>query len=312
MSNYLDRFKKLFASRRFAEDKDLVFKGNPKFHEHDKWGFRNPKVPDQAALVCIGDSTTYGNSVGRLNAWPHIIAKVKKPTNSVYSLACGGWGLAHYVRAAELYLPKLSPSAVVYGIFVGNDIMELGLHIERLLPEYVDDNIKKLLNDKTQIVGDSEIKPIHVGDWIYHTVAKRNEAHPFTVAGMFALRRALIRMRDAVLKVGATPFVMIIPTREATLAYGGYADDHYKKAVDLEGKYTEKILDLCSRIGIATTNPIDDLARNLEKGVWKHENWDGHTTEFGHKILAMRAAKLVSPVFDQKPTQDELDVYPAW
>src|SRR5215831_8889691 len=39
----------------------------------DDWGFRNPKVPQTADIVAIGDSHTYGNTARMEDSWPYVL-----------------------------------------------------------------------------------------------------------------------------------------------------------------------------------------------------------------------------------------------
>ena len=41
-------------------DPVIGFRGNPGFPGHDRLGFNNAFVPEQADLVAVGDSLTYG------------------------------------------------------------------------------------------------------------------------------------------------------------------------------------------------------------------------------------------------------------
>ena len=38
---------------------------------HDKWGFRNKKVPISSDIIAIGDSQTYGVSATTKYSWPY-------------------------------------------------------------------------------------------------------------------------------------------------------------------------------------------------------------------------------------------------
>lgn len=102
-------------------DDELGMRGNWRFPEHDRRGFRNPKALEHAAIVAIGDSHTYGTSVSRDAAWPHALQRLT--SCSVYSMSLGGYGpLDYYVLAREAL--QLSPRFVVVGIYFGNDLFD--------------------------------------------------------------------------------------------------------------------------------------------------------------------------------------------
>jgi len=80
-------------------DPQLIYRGNPKFPEHDSNGFRNDSVPKTADIVAIGDSQTYGNGVSPDEAWPRVLARLS--FCRVYSMALGGYGPLQYEVLAE-------------------------------------------------------------------------------------------------------------------------------------------------------------------------------------------------------------------
>ena len=56
------------------EDAELGHRPRPDFGDHDGRGFRNPVALEQAEIVCMGDSQTYGRGVQREEAWPQQLA----------------------------------------------------------------------------------------------------------------------------------------------------------------------------------------------------------------------------------------------
>ena len=57
---------------------------------HDKWEFRNAKVPETAEIVALVDFHSYGNTAKMNEAWPKVLARLTG--KNVYSLAMGGCG----------------------------------------------------------------------------------------------------------------------------------------------------------------------------------------------------------------------------
>ncbi len=59
----------------------------------DRWGFRNPKVPETADIVAVGDSHTYGNTARMVDAWPYVLGQASG--RQVYNMGLGGYGPNH-------------------------------------------------------------------------------------------------------------------------------------------------------------------------------------------------------------------------
>jgi hypothetical protein len=112
--------------------------GNPEAPGHDARGFRNPKALEQADVVAIGDSQTWGAGVSPEDAWPLVLGnRLGRP---VYSMSLGGYGPADYLSLMKEAL-TLQPRAVVVCLFTGNDIYDSfadvrvgGLHTNLLPP----------------------------------------------------------------------------------------------------------------------------------------------------------------------------------
>jgi hypothetical protein len=105
----------------FLPDPKLIYRGNPKFPEHDSNGFRNDTVPKAADIVAIGDSLTYGNGVFPDDAWPRVLAKLS--SCRVYNMALSGYGPLQYELLAERAVQFKAPLLVI-GIYFGNDFVD--------------------------------------------------------------------------------------------------------------------------------------------------------------------------------------------
>ncbi len=105
-----------------AKDPILNHKIEPNESGHDSWGFRNSDVPNQADIVAIGDSMTYGIMAKSTNSWPAHLEKISG--SSVYNLSLGGYGPLHYLHLLENYAVDLTPKSVVVGLYMGNDLMD--------------------------------------------------------------------------------------------------------------------------------------------------------------------------------------------
>jgi hypothetical protein len=99
-------------------DPELIYRGNPRYPEHDANGFRNGAIPDSADIVTIGDSQTYGSGVGFHQAWPRVLEKLS--SCRIYNMAFGGYGPLQYsilTREAVRFRPRL----IFVAIYFGND-----------------------------------------------------------------------------------------------------------------------------------------------------------------------------------------------
>jgi hypothetical protein len=88
--------------------------------EYDSRGFRNLKAVDQADIVAIGDSQTFGYKALRIESWPAQLETISG--KAVYQLAHVGWGPAQY-RALLPTALSLKPKTVVVGLYAGNDLL---------------------------------------------------------------------------------------------------------------------------------------------------------------------------------------------
>lgn len=86
----------------------------------DRWGFRNPAVPERSDLVMIGDSHTYGNNVAMSQSWPYQLGRMVD--RSVYGMAVPEYGILHYYSLYRRARDQLDPDYVLVGFFPANDL----------------------------------------------------------------------------------------------------------------------------------------------------------------------------------------------
>ena len=86
---------------------------------HDRWGFRNQKLPETAEVVAVGDSHTYGNCAKMDEAWPKVLGRLTN--QDVYSLGMGGYGPNQYYHLLKTKALGLKPSTIVCGLYMGDD-----------------------------------------------------------------------------------------------------------------------------------------------------------------------------------------------
>jgi len=99
----------------------LGHRPNAGYPGHDARGWRNLTVVEQADIVALGDSQTYGVNAKPDQTWPHQLSQMSG--RSTYQLAFGGYGPAHYLVLLDDAL-KLQPKVLVAGFYSGNDLMD--------------------------------------------------------------------------------------------------------------------------------------------------------------------------------------------
>jgi hypothetical protein len=96
-------------------------------HHTDGHGFRNPwPWPEEAEIVALGDSLTFGYGVEDEQAWPAILARAL-PRSRVINLGLSGAGPQQYLRVYETFGVKLHPKVLLIGLFVRNDFWDTDL-----------------------------------------------------------------------------------------------------------------------------------------------------------------------------------------
>lgn len=128
-----------------VSDPRLGLKGNPDSPFNDANGYRNAVALEQADIVAVGDSHTYGTSVRSDEAWPSMLAQ--KTGETVYNISLGGYGAAHSNENLAVAL-SLKPSVVIFGLYFGNDFYEDFHFAERNgeLSEYINADEKERIN----------------------------------------------------------------------------------------------------------------------------------------------------------------------
>ncbi len=91
------------------------------FEDIDGNGFRNPGVPENADIITLGDSQTYGFNALNADSWPR---KLEKQTGySVYNMGMGGYGPAQYYYLTDNAL-QMHPKLIVLGFYPANDLSD--------------------------------------------------------------------------------------------------------------------------------------------------------------------------------------------
>lgn len=105
-----------------VRDPVLAHKIAPGRAGHDDWGYRNPDVPDQAEILALGDSMTYGLMAKMRESWPLKLGEMTG--KSVYNAGLGGYGPLQYLHVLKTRSEALSPKQAVVMIYLGNDLLD--------------------------------------------------------------------------------------------------------------------------------------------------------------------------------------------
>ncbi len=87
----------------------------------DQRGYRNTDALENADIVVIGDSQTYGNNAEAHEAWPQALGELSG--RSVYQMAIGGYGPVQYSYVLDKAL-ELDPEIIFVGLYAGNDLFD--------------------------------------------------------------------------------------------------------------------------------------------------------------------------------------------
>jgi lysophospholipase L1-like esterase len=79
-------------------------------------------VPQQAAVVAIGDSMTYGDGVTHDSTWPRFLGTLLG--EPIYNMSMGGYGPLQYLHLAQEYATRLRPRVLLVGLYLGNDVID--------------------------------------------------------------------------------------------------------------------------------------------------------------------------------------------
>ena len=108
-------------TQELLDDPLLGKRTPPNAAGHDARGWRNESVLEQADIVAIGDSQTWGVNASLAETYPSVLSDLSG--YSVYNMAQGSYGAVQYRILAERAI-ELSPQLVVIGMYFGNDFAD--------------------------------------------------------------------------------------------------------------------------------------------------------------------------------------------
>lgn len=102
-------------------DPVLEYRTAPSTGDNDARGYRNETALEQADIVALGDSQTWGVNASRDATWPAALGAASG--KSVYNMGRGGYGVVQYRHQLEGAL-ALKPQWVVVALYFGNDVYD--------------------------------------------------------------------------------------------------------------------------------------------------------------------------------------------
>lgn len=108
-------------TNQLVNDDLLGKKTPPGAAGHDARGWRNPVAINDADIVTIGDSQTWGVNVPLEDAYPSVLSELSD--DEVYNMAQGSYGAVQYRVLSEEAI-ELSPELVIVGMYFGNDFVD--------------------------------------------------------------------------------------------------------------------------------------------------------------------------------------------
>ncbi len=120
-------------------DDKLEYRMNQSLIDIDENGFRNPELVEQADIVALGDSHTYGYNVSSEQSWPQQLGEMANMT--IYNFGVSGYGsLQYYYLINEAV--KLKPKYILLGLYLANDLNEACKFINK--SDYWQKRVKEL------------------------------------------------------------------------------------------------------------------------------------------------------------------------
>jgi hypothetical protein len=301
--------------------------------DHDRWGFRNPSVPERADVVAIGDSQTYGLSAPAHQAWPAWLERLSG--RSVYNLSLGGYGPPDYQYLFDEYGLSLAPEIAIVGFYFGNDLPRAGDVAKgkhEPSPALAEKDDPRTLGEmRTWLARHSVLyqavkyeatglanrlryrEATLIDDAVVALPESRTALAPDSRFGAMDTSRAINRRGlDATLATfvevdatcrgrGIRCLFLLIPTKESVYALrareetsaGDYA--RIARAAAAEDEVRREMTGFLTERGIEVVDPLPALRRAIEDGVLYPAHADGHPLAAGYRVIAEVLLERLAP-----------------
>ena len=217
---------------------------------NDLLGFRNLAVPNEADVIIIGDSQTYGNNVSIYENFPHVL-EGNLAGVSIYSMATGGWTALQYYYAF-LKSPVFTPRVVVIAFYTGNDPLEAFMlaTASELWKEFLpSEDIKKHSAPRAEFPAPADQQWQHTfSDGIETIFTSKlrhtsNKKHPAVDAGYEIMSNVARAISSKAKEYGISIVFTIIPTKEYV-----YSDKVKAESIKAPSDYLSLVQDESVRI----------------------------------------------------------------
>ncbi len=276
---------------------------------HDILGFRNTGIPNDPAVIAIGDSQTYGIGEPIENTWPSQLSAMLGTGNTgIYSMAVGGWGATQYLHLAAV-AAKFNPRSIIVAFYTGNDALESFASV------YGNEYWSSLRPDTTldksgapafgNLLDVEKSWPVTFQDAVsmVFTPSARlvtNDGHPAVTAGYAIMAEVADRIAALATAQDISVIFTVIPTRELAYARKVHAadltpPDSYLQLVKMEREHIDL---LAAHIRALAGTRYVDLIAPLQSAALDPESlyprqWDGHPGAAGYRVIAATLAPAV-------------------
>lgn len=246
---------------------------------------------DRPRLLFVGDSYTFGFGVEDGEAYPAILGREHLPEWEVLNLGVPGYAPDQMVWMYEKLGRRYRPDVVALGFFVRGYPRIFGHFRSYAKPWFELDDRGGLVLRGRPVPSPQELYDAYasgrrrVGEGISSYVVasvqksleREDEVEPRDRDDPEWRRMAAIlgRFDEAVRADGATPILVIIPTRET-------GDAHIHARVAALAK------EEAERLGLAYVSLVDELSDHPEEDVFRPDELGGHMSPDGNRLAAGR------------------------
>ncbi|HYB99314.1 MAG TPA: GDSL-type esterase/lipase family protein [Candidatus Limnocylindrales bacterium] len=283
-------------------------------------GFRDEEPaadPQRDRILALGDSFTMGYGVERGSIFTDLLEK--NLGADVVNTGTGGYEIVHQVQVVEEYGRKLAPDAVVYVLYLGNDLAQNdewqrsgdGTSLTSLVRQYPTRQprqIKLLQLARNLRYGMRMRHGEERGEWLpfegYLALCAR-ELTPAARADYDLSAALLAELRDRVAALDAPLLVVLLPYR--SMVEPQARESLKAKVPDLDSAYdltrpAREIGERLRALGIDfldATPALDQAHRS--SGAALYFAVDGHLNEAGHRVLADLLRAPLAERLSRKP-----------
>lgn len=270
------------------------------------------KIINKKRIEIFGDSFAFGVGVENDKIFSKLIEEKSGDKYEVFNFGASGYDPGQYYLSFKNDGLSYGPDVVIYAIYLGNDIVDLGLdHLsqgDKYKPYFTLENDRLILKNvpvptkKAHYTEDTRIKNSFIKFFISQAynletakmarnILRDKVYKPMIKFGwlkdisdydyeLSLLKGILEDTKEITDKRGIKFLIMIIPSNHSAGGYAAY----------LEDGFDEKIKSMVGELGIPLVDLVSDLSRDWDKYYFPHE---GHWSEKGHELVAEDLAQFL-------------------